>query len=225
MRKVSLAEKFDLVTEHWAPKIVGAVDDYEVKIVKIEGDFVWHRHTEADELFLVIDGMLRMDFRDRQVEVGPGELIVVPRGVEHKPYAERECRMMLLERRGTTNTGDGPAGRGPGRRNLSEDCRMADSITTSSCSAAGPAAMSRRSARRSSGMKTAIVEREQLGGICLNWGCIPTKALLRSSEIFHLLHRPRISGLSAKDIGFDLDKIVERSRKVAEQLNARASAT
>ena len=110
MEKVNLAEKFATFSERWAPKIVGTVDDYEVKIVKIVGDFVWHSHADADEMFLVVDGVLRMDFRDRQVTVGPGEMIVVPRGVEHKPFAAGECKMMLLERRGVANTGDGPAG-------------------------------------------------------------------------------------------------------------------
>ena len=110
MEKVNLAEKFATFSERWAPKIVGTVDDYEVKIVKIAGDFVWHSHADADEMFLVVEGELRMDFRDRQVRVGPGEMIVVPRGVEHKPFAPGECKMMLLERRGVANTGDGPAG-------------------------------------------------------------------------------------------------------------------
>lgn len=109
MDKVNLAEKFASFSERWAPKIVGTLDDYEVKLVKIEGDFVWHSHADADEMFFVVEGRLRMDFRDRQVEVGPGEMIVVPRGVEHKPFAARECKMMLLERRGVANTGDGPA--------------------------------------------------------------------------------------------------------------------
>jgi mannose-6-phosphate isomerase-like protein (cupin superfamily) len=108
--KVNLAEKFATFTERWAPKIVGTVDDYEVKLVKVEGDFVWHSHADADEMFFVIEGRLRMDFRDRQVEVGPGEMIVVPRGVEHKPFAAQECKLMLMERRGVANTGDGPAG-------------------------------------------------------------------------------------------------------------------
>jgi mannose-6-phosphate isomerase-like protein (cupin superfamily) len=110
MDKVNLAEKFASFSERWAPKIVGTIDDYEVKIVKIEGDFVWHSHADADEMFLVVEGELRMDFRDRQVRVGAGEMIVVPRRVEHKPFAARECRLMLLERRGIANTGDGPAG-------------------------------------------------------------------------------------------------------------------
>ncbi len=81
MEKVNLAEKFASFSERWAPKIIGTVDDYEVKIVKIEGDFVWHSHADADEMFFVVDGELRMDFRDRKVKVGPGGMIVVPRGV------------------------------------------------------------------------------------------------------------------------------------------------
>lgn len=109
MDKVNLAEKFASFSERWSPKIVGTLDDYEVKLVKVEGDFVWHCHADADEMFLVVEGRLRMDFRDKQVDVGPGEMIVVPRGVEHKPFAARECKMMLLERRGVANTGDGPA--------------------------------------------------------------------------------------------------------------------
>jgi mannose-6-phosphate isomerase-like protein (cupin superfamily) len=107
--KINIAEKFATFSEQWAPKIVGAVDDYEVKIVRLEGDFVWHKHADADEPFLVVDGFLRMDFRDRQVPVEAGEMIVVPKRVEHKPYAERQCQVMLLERRGVPNTGDGPA--------------------------------------------------------------------------------------------------------------------
>jgi mannose-6-phosphate isomerase-like protein (cupin superfamily) len=107
--KINIAAKFATFSEQWAPKIVGAVDDYEVKIVKLEGDFVWHSHADADELFFVVDGTLRMDFRDRQVPIEAGEMIVVPKGVEHKPFAEHECQVMLLERRGLANTGDGPA--------------------------------------------------------------------------------------------------------------------
>ena len=106
--RINLADKLSLFTEQWSPKIVDTVDDYEVKVVKIDGDFVWHQHAEADELFIVLKGSLRMDFRDRQVEIGPGEIIVVPKGVEHKPFARR-CEMVLLERRGVANTGDGPA--------------------------------------------------------------------------------------------------------------------
>ncbi len=106
MDKIVLAEKLARFSDHWSPKIVAAVDDYEVKLVKIKGDFVWHKHDRDDELFLVVNGRFRMDFRDRQVEIGPGELIVVPRGVEHKPFAAEECEILLLERCGVVNTGD-----------------------------------------------------------------------------------------------------------------------
>ncbi len=107
--KIDIAEKFGQFSEQWQPKIVADLDDYEIKLVRLEGDFVWHQHEDADEMFFVIDGTLRMDFRDRQVHVGAGEMIVVPRGVEHKPFAAAECRIMLLERKGVPNTGDGPA--------------------------------------------------------------------------------------------------------------------
>ena len=106
--RVNLAEKLATFSEHWQPRIVETLDDYEIKVVKIDGDFVWHQHADADELFIVLKGKLRMDFRDRKVEIGPGELIVVPRGTDHKPYAEK-CEMILLERSGVPNTGDGPA--------------------------------------------------------------------------------------------------------------------
>ena len=110
MDKVNLTEKLGLIGEHWKPHLVAELDDYEIKLVRIKGDFVWHKHDGEDELFLVIKGGFRMDFRDRQVEVSEGELIVVPKGVEHKPFAEEECQVMLLERRGVINTGDAPAG-------------------------------------------------------------------------------------------------------------------
>ena len=106
MDKVNLAEKLGRFSAHWSPKIVGQLDDYEIKLVKISGDFVWHSHADADELFLVIEGRLCMDFRDRQVEVEAGEFIVVPKGVEHKPFAAGECEILLLERAGVRNTGD-----------------------------------------------------------------------------------------------------------------------
>ena len=87
MEKVNLAEKFARFSEQWKPKIVGEVDDYDVKLVKVEGEFVWHSHPEEDELFLVVDGRLTIHFRDRDVELSSGEFLVVPKGVEHKPSA------------------------------------------------------------------------------------------------------------------------------------------
>ncbi|HSR71746.1 MAG TPA: cupin domain-containing protein [Kiloniellales bacterium] len=110
VEKTVLAEKFDRVNDYWDPKRVGSVDDYDVKVVKILGDFVWHSHKDEDELFLVVEGAFRMDFRDAQVEVEAGEFIVVPKGIEHKPFAAEECKVLLFERRGVINTGDAPAG-------------------------------------------------------------------------------------------------------------------
>ena len=109
MEKVNLAEKLSLFSEHWRPKVVGRFDDYEIKVVKIEGDFVWHSHADEDEVFFVLGGGFRMDFRDRSVDVSAGEMITVPRGVEHKPFAETECQVMIIERAGVVNTGDAPA--------------------------------------------------------------------------------------------------------------------
>ena len=108
--RINLAEKLGKFSDHWNPRLLDTVDGYEVKIVKVAGDFVWHKHDDADELFIVLKGRLRMDFRDRQVDIGPGEIIVVPKGVEHKPFAAAECEMMLLEKSGVVNTGDAAPG-------------------------------------------------------------------------------------------------------------------
>ncbi|MGN6528209.1 MAG: cupin domain-containing protein [Burkholderiaceae bacterium] len=102
---VSFAAKAALLPEQWTPRVVAELNDIQFKVVRIEGDFLWHDHADTDEAFLVLDGVLRIDFRDRQVTVRPGELFVVPRGVEHKPYAESEVRMVLIEPRGVVNTG------------------------------------------------------------------------------------------------------------------------
>lgn len=106
MDKVNLAEKYTRFSEQWKPKIVGEFDDYHVKIAKIEGEFVWHSHPEEDELFMVVDGRLTIHFRDRDVELVPGEFLVVPKGIEHKPSATEECQILMIERKGTLNTGD-----------------------------------------------------------------------------------------------------------------------
>jgi mannose-6-phosphate isomerase-like protein (cupin superfamily) len=103
---VNLAEKFARFGEHWSPKILARLNDYHVKAVKLLGEFVWHRHHETDELFLVTRGRLMIRFRDRDVTIGPGELLVVPKGVEHMPVAEHECEVLLIEPAGTPNTGD-----------------------------------------------------------------------------------------------------------------------
>lgn len=105
-RPVRLMEKFAGIPEPWKPKIVASLNDYHVKLAKLRGEFVWHSHPETDELFLVLEGDLRIELRDRSVRLAPGELFVVPKGVEHKPVAERECRVLLVEPAGTANTGD-----------------------------------------------------------------------------------------------------------------------
>jgi len=102
----NFAEKFGKFHEQWSPKIVAQMNDYHFKLVRIQGDFVWHSHADTDEVFIVLDGEVTIHFRDGAVTLHPGELFVVPRGVEHKPFAARECRMMLVEPAGTLNTGD-----------------------------------------------------------------------------------------------------------------------
>ena len=105
MQKVNLSEKLALFTDFWSPKAVGAVNDLHVKLVKLKGEFIWHSHEVEDELFLVLQGRLRMQFRDREVVVEPGELIVVPHGIEHRPVADAEVHVLLLEPKSTVNTG------------------------------------------------------------------------------------------------------------------------
>jgi mannose-6-phosphate isomerase-like protein (cupin superfamily) len=104
-QSINLLEKIRLVGEQWSPRVVAELNDYQFKVVRIEGDFLWHDHPETDEAFLVLDGELRIDFRDGAVRLGPGELFVVPKGVQHKPFAEREVKLLLIEPRGILNTG------------------------------------------------------------------------------------------------------------------------
>jgi mannose-6-phosphate isomerase-like protein (cupin superfamily) len=103
---INFADKLGLFREQWQPKIVAELNDYQFKLVKLQGDFVWHRHDDTDEAFIVLEGELRIDFRDGAVILSAGEMFVVPRGVEHKPFAEREVKMLLIEPRGVPNTGD-----------------------------------------------------------------------------------------------------------------------
>lgn len=103
---VDLAEKFALFAEHWSPKLVARINDYDVKIVRVLGEFVWHTHEDTDELFLVLEGTLTIQLRDRDVVLEPGQLFVVPRGVEHCPKAEGEVKALLFEPEGVVNTGD-----------------------------------------------------------------------------------------------------------------------
>jgi mannose-6-phosphate isomerase-like protein (cupin superfamily) len=104
--KVNLREKLALFHEHWSPRIVGELNGQHVKLVKFSGAFVWHRHEHEDELFLVLEGRFRMEFRDRSVWIETGEFLIVPRGVEHRPVAEEEVAVLLFEPAGTLNTGD-----------------------------------------------------------------------------------------------------------------------
>lgn len=103
---INLREKFGLFSEQWKPKVIAEMNDYQFKLVKIEGDFVWHQHADTDETFFVVEGKLRIDFRAGAVTIGPGEMFVVPKGVEHKPFAAREVKLMLIEPKGVVNTGD-----------------------------------------------------------------------------------------------------------------------
>ena len=106
MEKINLAEKLSLIAEHWRPKVVGELNQQEVKLVKFQGTFVWHHHDREDELFLGLRGRFRVEFRDHSVEVGPGELIIVPHGVEHRTVADEEVHVLLFEPAATRNTGD-----------------------------------------------------------------------------------------------------------------------
>jgi mannose-6-phosphate isomerase-like protein (cupin superfamily) len=104
--KVNLAGKLSLFSEHWRPKVIAELNGQQVKLVKFKGEFVWHKHDNEDEMFLVIDGRFRMDFRDRQVWIEEGEMIVVPRGIDHRPVADEEVSVMLFEPSSTLNTGN-----------------------------------------------------------------------------------------------------------------------
>jgi mannose-6-phosphate isomerase-like protein (cupin superfamily) len=106
LEKVGLAEKFSLFDEPWSPKIVAELNDAYVKVVKLEGEFVWHHHDDEDELFWVVSGRLRMELRDGELTLEPGELVVVPKGVEHRPVAEGETHVVLIEPKTTLNTGN-----------------------------------------------------------------------------------------------------------------------
>ena len=103
---INLGDKFGKFSERWSPRVVARMNDYHFKLVRIEGEFVWHSHAETDEVFIVVEGEMSIELRDGRVELRAGEMYVVPRGVEHKPTARRECKIMLVEPAGTRNTGD-----------------------------------------------------------------------------------------------------------------------
>jgi len=104
-KPINLHDKFSQFADQWAPKIVAQMNDYHFKLVRFEGDFIWHNHADTDEVFFVIAGEMSIAFRDGSVTLKAGEMFVVPRGVDHKPFAEKECRAMLVEPAGTRNTG------------------------------------------------------------------------------------------------------------------------
>jgi mannose-6-phosphate isomerase-like protein (cupin superfamily) len=106
MQRINLDEKFGLFTEQWRPKVIAAANGQEVKIVKVQGEFPWHHHTEEDEFFMVWKGRFRVEFRDHAVELGPGECVVVPRGIEHRTCADQESEILLIEPTGVINTGN-----------------------------------------------------------------------------------------------------------------------
>ncbi|WP_370286101.1 cupin domain-containing protein [Pseudooceanicola nanhaiensis] len=103
---ISPLAKTALFSEQWQPKVVAEMNDYQFKVARLEGDFVWHSHADTDETFIVLEGSLRIDFRDGAVELAAGEMFVVPKGKEHKPFAAKEVKVMLIEPRGVVNTGD-----------------------------------------------------------------------------------------------------------------------
>jgi len=104
--KINLEEKLSLFDEPWSPKVVASLNDYDIQVAKAHGEFVWHKHDETDEFFLMVKGRLTIQMRDGSVELGPGEMLVVPKGVEHCPRAEEAVEVLLIEPRGTVNTGD-----------------------------------------------------------------------------------------------------------------------
>jgi mannose-6-phosphate isomerase-like protein (cupin superfamily) len=102
---IRLREKLGLLDEHWSPRVIAEMNDYQFKLAKLKGDFIWHDHPDTDEAFFLIDGTLRIDLPDGSVTIGPGELFVVPKGVRHKPFADQEVKLMLIEPKGVANTG------------------------------------------------------------------------------------------------------------------------
>ena len=103
---INLYSKFDNFEDHWSPKVIAEMNDYQFKLVKIKGEFVKHQHSETDEVFIVIEGRMSIEFEKETIEIKSGEMIVVPKGVVHKPFADEECKIMLVEPRGVLNTGD-----------------------------------------------------------------------------------------------------------------------
>ena len=106
MKKINLASKYNKIDEHWSPKVVAEMNDYQFKLAKIKNDFIWHIHEDTDETFIVIEGKIYIEFEDETVELSEGEMIVVPKGKKHRPYADEEAKIMLIEPKGVRNTGN-----------------------------------------------------------------------------------------------------------------------
>ena len=104
--KINLNNKLSKFKDHWSPKVIAQMNDYQFKLVKVQGEFTWHSHEDTDEVFIVIDGSMSIKMKDQTIELSKGEMYVVPKGVEHKPYAEYECKVMIVEPEGVVNTGD-----------------------------------------------------------------------------------------------------------------------
>lgn len=105
-KAINFKEKYSQFQEQWKPKVISEMNDYQFKLVKLEGEFVWHNHRDTDEAFIVMEGSMAIDFRDGRVDLSSGEMFVVPKGIDHKPFAESECSVLLIEPKGVTNTGD-----------------------------------------------------------------------------------------------------------------------
>ena len=105
-KAVNFKQKFTKFTDRWSPKVIAQMNDYQFKLVRLEGDFVWHDHKKTDEVFIVIEGKMRIDLRNKSIDLKEGELVVIPKGMEHKPFAEEECKILLVEPAGTVNTGE-----------------------------------------------------------------------------------------------------------------------
>lgn len=106
MKKINLKSKFNKFNDRWSPKIIAEMNDYQFKLVKIKNDFVWHKHDDTDEVFIVVEGKIHIEFEEKTIEINEGEMIVVPKGTKHKPYAIEEAKIMLVEPSGIINTGD-----------------------------------------------------------------------------------------------------------------------
>ena len=106
MKKINLASKYKRIKEYWSPKVVAEMNDYQFKLAKIKNDFIWHSHEDTDETFIVIEGKINIEFEDGTIELSEGEMIVVPKGKKHRPYADEEAKIMLIEPKGVRNTGE-----------------------------------------------------------------------------------------------------------------------